>query len=570
MILITTIQTPRYMLLDSVPLNFNLRPIQRKILEEIDQSLQSGYKNIILCAPTGVGKSLVGVTAAEHLGTSFVITASKNLQDQYKKDFGFLKSVKGKSNFECHLIMADKHMDDAAYARRSGMTCEKGQCTTKKMVDGKTQYSTCRFKPTIQDVDDNKYDPTTCPYYLQKYHGLLAPHSLWNYASFFQIMKFGRKLFKQYLDRRLAVFDEAHTIEDQIVGFVGFDIRPRHLEDAKIDINRYDLESTDDILSIITDIASHYAERIRDIEDSSDPEHHPEYVQLARLQSNYEAAAQARIDITATPENFVVNRPDLDVEGNIRMVSVKPVDVSKFAGEFFDADHNLFMSATIDRESFCESMGLASSDVAMIDTEESPFPLEHRSVRMLRVRYLNYKSTPEDEAAIYAAIDQIMDEYPDKRGLILTSSVAKCYQILKGVSDGNRGRIRICHSSNPNGKTQDDIIQEHAKDSTGVILSSSLWEGVDLKDDLSRFQIIAKVPYPNYADSHTRAKMKMFPRWYTARTLTKLLQGLGRSVRSEDDWAHTYILDAASDRLFRSRDMIPKSYHDVLGMRPTQ
>jgi Rad3-related DNA helicase len=98
-------------------------------------------------------------------------------------------------------------------------------------------------------------------------------------------------------------------------------------------------------------------------------------------------------------------------------------------------------------------------------------------------------------------------------------------------------------------------------------LSSSLWEGVDLKDDLSRFQIIAKVPYPNYKEKRTKAKMDKFPMWYTSKTLTKLLQGFGRSIRSENDWANTYVLDTAVNNVFfKAQQMIPKAYYDVLGI----
>ena len=88
-----------------------------------------------------------------------------------------------------------------------------------------------------------------------------------------------------------------------------------------------------------------------------------------------------------------------------------------------------------------------------------------------------------------------------------------------------------------------------------------------MKDDLSRFQIIAKVPYPNYTEKRTKAKMRKFPSWYTSKTLTKILQGFGRSIRSDDDWAKTYVLDTAVNNVFfKGRQMIPKAYYDVLGL----
>ncbi len=61
--------------------------------------------------------------------------------------------------------------------------------------------------------------------------------------------------------------------------------------------------------------------------------------------------------------------------------------------------------------------------------------------------------------------------------------------------------------------------------------------------------------------------MDKFPLWYTSQTLTKLLQGFGRSISSEDDWAKNYVLDTAVNNVFfKAQPMIPKAYYDVLGI----
>ena len=124
----------------------------------------------------------------------------------------------------------------------------------------------------------------------------------------------------------------------------------------------------------------------------------------------------------------------------------------------------------------------------------------------------------------------------------------------------------MCHARNLDGKTQDDVIKEHANSKDGVLFSSSLWQGVDLKDDLSRFQIIAKSPYPNYTEKWVESKMERYPLWYSSQTITKILQGCGRSVRSKQDWATTYVLDSAVEPLLNnSKNLVPKSYYDVFG-----
>jgi len=534
---------------------------------EIEEKLKSGYKKIILCAPTGVGKSLVGATVSKYFDSSFTITASKHLQDQYIKDIPFLKTVKGKQNFPCLKMMESEKVDNTRKAMRWGLTCDKGQCQEKINKNGKEVIEVCKFKPTIKQVEDNTQEAKSCHYYLQKYDALVSKHSLWNYYAFFQIMKFNKKLFEDYLDRKVSIFDESHKIEDQIMQFIGFDIFSGQVEECNLNTAKYDFTDLDSMIQLIDDMAYSYAKKIKDVKESDSYQKEPDYESITKLERRYDRAAQAKIDILTDKDNFVVNDPVQDLNGNFRAISVKPIDVSTFANSFFTTEYQIFMSATIDKFSFCENMGLQQDDVAFIDTLKSPFPIEHRRIDLLNIKRLSYGSTENDELEVIKTIDRIMDEHSGERGLILTSSVPRCQKILRYLSPKNTRRIRICHSYNKDGKTQDEIISEHVADPTGVLLSSSLWEGVDLKDDLSRFQIIAKVPYPNYKEKRTKAKMDKFPLWYTSQTLTKLLQGFGRSIRSEDDWAKTYVLDTAVNNVFfKAQKMIPHAYYDVLGI----
>jgi superfamily II DNA or RNA helicase len=113
--------------LEYFPEEFIPREIQKEILHGIEQQLKSGYKTIILSAPTGVGKSLIAATLARYYGSSFIVTASKQLQDQYSKDLKFLMPIKGKSNFACLKLMDQEsiHKSDIKNAIQKGLTCEK-------------------------------------------------------------------------------------------------------------------------------------------------------------------------------------------------------------------------------------------------------------------------------------------------------------------------------------------------------------------------------------------------------------------------------------------------------------
>ena len=80
-------------------------------------------------------------------------------------------------------------------------------------------------------------------------------------------------------------------------------------------------------------------------------------------------------------------------------------------------------------------------------------------------------------------------------------------------------------------------------------MSPSVSEGVDLKDDLARFQIILKVPFGNLGDPWMKAKLTRSGEWYENRASTEVAQMIGRVVRSETDYGITYILDSAFGRI---------------------
>ena len=63
-----------------------------------------------------------------------------------------------------------------------------------------------------------------------------------------------------------------------------------------------------------------------------------------------------------------------------------------------------------------------------------------------------------------------------------------------------------------------------------MLISPSLQTGLDIKDELSRFQIITKVPYPNKNDRWISAKRDLNEDWYYWQTALKLAQAYGRSI----------------------------------------
>ena len=148
----------------------------------------------------------------------------------------------------------------------------------------------------------------------------------------------------------------------------------------------------------------------------------------------------------------MINEPQKDIDGRFDYVEIKPLEISAFIEYFFNTEHQIFMSATIDKKSFCETMGFDESKVAFIDTPKSPFPLENRKVNFLNIKKMNNRSTDEDKMEIVTKIDELLTEHYKDRGLILTSSNASCTFIKKHLSSKNRNRVKICHAHNPGQK----------------------------------------------------------------------------------------------------------------------
>ncbi|MFA5594973.1 MAG: helicase C-terminal domain-containing protein, partial [Trueperaceae bacterium] len=88
---------------------------------------------------------------------------------------------------------------------------------------------------------------------------------------------------------------------------------------------------------------------------------------------------------------------------------------------------------------------------------------------------------------------------------------------------------------------------------------------IDLADDRARWQVLCKVPYPYLGDKQVAARMERDRDWYDWRTTLAVVQAYGRSVRSQDDYAVTYLLDADfSNFIRRQQRRLPPWFLEAL------
>ena len=90
-------------------------------------------------------------------------------------------------------------------------------------------------------------------------------------------------------------------------------------------------------------------------------------------------------------------------------------------------------------------------------------------------------------------------------------------------------------------------------------------EGVDLLGDASRFQVLCKVPYPYLGDKLVKKRMNKWKWWYPFQTAKTIIQSIGRSVRSHEDKAVTYILDSDWERFYKfNKSLFSQDFKDCL------
>ncbi len=558
-----------------------MRDKQQKILEEIEQAIKSGFKYIFLEAPAGFGKSPVAIALARYLGSSHICTATKDLQAQYSRDFPFIREVKGKSNFIC-IIKDEMGLDE---------TCNYGPCLKDdgydciyktKLGDYKVQGEGTKYETVELDhfaqkkyIDKMKsqskiiqFDWKPCHYYHQKWIALKSSHTIYNYKYFLSDVFYSNNLQK----RQLLVLDEAHTVESEVADFKSFTIFNEGITGflPKLSIpykNEYDIETwitfgteLREKLLIFIDKASTILEKNID----QYPFTEKNLIDAITKEKNLTTVIE---DIRNNKDNWIVTNVEKAANNQLRKVLVTPIDVSSYFKDILDKGSiSLFMSATIlSKDYLCKIGGIKSDQVKFIRVQESNFPLKNRPIYLMNVAWLNAKTMNQSLPAIANAVNNIMTTHKNEKGIIHTTSYSQLRFIKENISKENA--IRLIETGSK--FDRNEMLEKHYNSSKPtVLISPSLYLGVDLKDNLSRFQIIVKVPYADLTDRKISVMKQRDPNWYTWNAILKLIQAYGRSIRSKEDFANTYILDSSITFLLKqAKEMSPKWFSDAIIQR---
>ena len=164
-----------------------------------------------------------------------------------------------------------------------------------------------------------------------------------------------------------------------------------------------------------------------------------------------------------------------------------------------------------------------------------------------------------------------MKAHSNERGLILVNSKKEQDDIINLIQDsGLKKRLTYVKyqlkDEDEIQKDREEIQEKHKsrQKPNSVIISPVMWEGVNLKDDLGRFCIIAKAPFAPSSGEWAKAKTRLQPgsKWAMTLNFFKLIQGCGRCSRSIDDHSVTYLLDKTCEDLIEQIEEYQKEHKD--------
>ena len=555
-----------------------IRNNQEKILHEIEEAIKSNIKYIFLEAPTGFGKSPIAITLASFLGSSHICTSTKDLQNQYSKDFNFIKEAKGKRNFPC-ILKENEGIHE---------TCEYGPCQKNKDFDClyKTrlpdykinglgtkfehidigQFEKLKYiKKNNQQMRFESFEWEPCKYFHQKWISTKASHAIYNYKYFLSDLYFSNIISK----RELLVFDEVHNIESEVSDFKSFIINSDNITRLfpKLQLPNRKEEEIETWIEFCEDYKETLLDFMEDFEYAmennflKEPFTEKNLIDCINREKNLEFVLT---DIKTNKNNWLVTNIERKSKDLIRKITLTPLDISYYFKEILEvSNYGLFMSATIlNKEYLCKLTGLSQDKIKFIRVKHSDFPKENRPIYLMNIAWLNSGNILDNLPIIAKTVNNIMSIHKNEKGIIHTTSYLQLEYIKNNLNRENLQRLI------ESGPTTDRIetLQRHSRNTKPtVLISPSFYQGLDLKDDLSRFQIIIKIPYPDLSDKKVVALRKKDMNWYLWNTIVRLTQTYGRSIRSREDYASTYILDSNINYLLRNvNDMFPSWFIEAI------
>lgn len=448
----------------------NWRPIQD---EAVSWALDQTKRHIVMCLPTGVGKSLAGMVLGKYhaektalgglKGRVAILTSRIGLSDQYATEFGEigLRSISSWRNY------SSKEVYKAALL----------EAYNAPIISVNYQY----FFHTVASAGRDgsrlgNFDVLVCD----------ESHSLFHELSLFMSADLSRRQFRQWgMEWPIWLSDE-----------------PKHwaawcLEYAIPFLSEYRKTNQDGLSE-------------------------PELDELDGIVLTLRRVAGLR-------GRWIVDKHK-NAEGEVHSVTISKVWPGEDARWLLhnQAQKIIYMSATV-QPKVLELTGLSRGRDFVFEEWPHPFPEEIRPViHIPTIRATERTATEEDWQKWVDRIDEIIDLYPYSLGLVHTVSYKRAQMFLELSRHAESGILHT-HSRE---KTLETVEWFRQSDPPGVLISPVMVTGFDLPE--LEYQIIGKVPWPSMGDPLLKARAQDDKGFTPFLVMQDLVQSAGRIVRGPD------------------------------------
>jgi ATP-dependent DNA helicase DinG len=582
---------------------------------------------LVVEAGTGVGKTFSYLVPALLSGERVLVsTATKTLQDQlFSRDLpGLVQSLglpvrtallKGRGSYLClhrmDLARQDASLPDRAAVRSLARIEEWSQVTrTGDLAELPGLDERSPLIPLITSTRDNCLG-SQCPRFrachvnLARREALAADVVVINHHLFFADLAVRESGMAELLPTvRVAIFDEAHQLNETGVQFLGAHLGTGQLLDFSRDMLGAGLQLARGLVDWQGVAASleHAARDLRLVVGRQMPgaklkwagsapegiDDHDWNGALARLGEACTEAMEAIDTVTEIAPDFVRlheraalmaqraqafvaacqpgNVRWLDVGNHLRLVE-SPLDIaqavrgkllkegSEEQGEGELARTWIFTSATLGDDPqlrwFTEPCGLTDAGVLQV---ESPFDYAQQASL-----YVPRDFPKPNEPTHSARVADLVEEAAAALGgrtLVLTTTLRALRSIgeaLQARFEGDTAVEILQQGQWPKRRLMERLRQGSEDGQRGCVLvaSASFWEGVDIPGDALQLVVIDKLPFPPPGDPLVEARSQRlqsqgrspFGDYFVPEAAVALKQGAGRLIRRETDSGMLVICD---------------------------
>ena len=521
------------------------RPHQEEAIKKAIEEIENGTETILINAPVGFGKSIVGYCVAKYLQEqgeqSYIYTKTTFLQDQYLRDFKDVKTAMGRANFEC--LMAGDY----------NYMCDFGMCKQHNKYSCPVGAETIGGV-TLKDLEGTKYEEN-CLYWKQKYDAIKNDISILNYPYLIT----DNLYINHFNHRKLGIFDEGHSLESSLMNALEVEITDYSIQrDLGKTLEVY--KNVEDWVDQLIEFSDGYKEKANNTTDIHEKD---------RYLKRHEAIHTCAKSLEKDSSNWVFNdfsKKNIHLNQRVRHVVFKPIEIQEYTDILFGkVSHKLIMSGSILKpDIFVEELGLGEYSYIEVP---SIVPVKQRPIKRDYVGSMSMRNFSKNLPLLIAKIKEIADRHQEEKGLIHTFTYKINYELFKALRNDSRF---IFHTPEDR-EVKTKIFKESSEEDGRILVSPYSYEGVDFPYEQARWQIICKNPYPYLGDAQVKARMDMDKRthttdwgWVNRQIALVLSQMYGRTNRATDDYSVTYILDSDVDRNFGPASLVTDYFLEAL------